>query len=456
MNRRTFLKLSALTLLSISCRSVFPRKEVIPTKNPRKVIIIGAGMAGAGAASHLKEMGHEVLVLEARNRIGGRIFTDRSGGYPIDLGAAWIHGSLGNPLIELAERYSVKTKETDFENIMLVYESKKISKLDLYSAHKKFESILKKIEYFTEDNPSVTSLKSYLEKEYSRLNLPPLDRKVFEFLERGLENENASTLSETSAYAFFHTTENYEGEDELVYGGYDSILKGLLRDVPVLLDEQVLHIRNQNSEISVETSKGLHRGDFVIVTVPVSVLQKKSIQFTPSLPPEKVRSINAIPMGIFNKYILEFEDKFWSDEEVFADLTQPKPMYDLIFNFHSYLKVPVLGFMGTGERSDRFGMDPDMKSLALSELKNIFQKKIPEPRRILSTQWGRDEFALGSYSYAVNHMKSYIREYSRPLGNIHFAGEATHEKYFSYVHGAYLSGIREAELIASKTNSSSP
>ena len=92
-----------------------------PQSRPSRgqVVVIGAGMAGLAAARQLADAGVDVTVLEARERIGGRMWTDTSLGMPIDLGAAWIHGTKGNPLVALANQAGAATVETDWDDIVV-------------------------------------------------------------------------------------------------------------------------------------------------------------------------------------------------------------------------------------------------------------------------------------------------------------------------------------------------
>ena len=131
MQRKEFIKLTSLGLLAIPFYSF---GDNLLSGKSKKVIIIGAGMAGAAAANALRSAGTEVTVLEARNRIGGRIHTDHSMGLPIDLGAAWIHKPTNNPLIKLSEDFKVATQETNYFNLKL-YEpnGNSVSKLRLLS-----------------------------------------------------------------------------------------------------------------------------------------------------------------------------------------------------------------------------------------------------------------------------------------------------------------------------------
>ncbi len=98
------------------------------------VIVVGAGMAGLSAARRLADAGVAVTVVEARNRIGGRAWTDTSLGIPIDLGAAWFHGTEGNPLVGLADEVGAKTVKTDFENVVVLADGTSLAPADVDAA----------------------------------------------------------------------------------------------------------------------------------------------------------------------------------------------------------------------------------------------------------------------------------------------------------------------------------
>ena len=114
MKRRDFLKLSLqVILMSSIARASQAASTLIPSN--ADVIIIGAGISGIAAARALKAKGYNVLILEARNRVGGRIWTDNSLGTPLDLGASWIHGINNNPIKQLADQFALKTLPVNYE-----------------------------------------------------------------------------------------------------------------------------------------------------------------------------------------------------------------------------------------------------------------------------------------------------------------------------------------------------
>lgn len=445
MNRRLFLKSFIFYLVSLSCSI----KQTNPTKsNKKKVIIIGAGIAGSAAAQLLQSEGYEVQILEARNRIGGRILTNRERGYPIELGAAWMHGNKQNPLEPILKQFGAKTKETDYENVVLLDGESEISPEIIFNSYQKFQALLDKIKVQSENSSKDNTLRELLDFYYKKENLDDIDKKLFIYFERGIENEIGAEVSKLSGYGIFHVGDKIEGNDELICSGIDVVLHGLQKNTTVFLNQKVISIKQQTDKVFIETQNSTYSADFVIITVPVSILQKNQIIFEPPLPLEKFNSISRIPFGFYSKFILEFPEKFWTDEDAFVQLKGMKNQwFELLLNLEPYTNKPLLGFLSSGERARSVERDKNILPKAISELKKIFDVNIPPPLKTFQTDWSIDPYSLGAFTYPNKEMESLIKEYAKPQGRVFFAGEGTHEKYFSYLHGAYLSGIREAERI---------
>ena len=140
MKRRTFLTTVAGMSLFSGSRSVLGVPRI---QRDQTVLVIGAGMAGLAAAANLKKRGFTVVVLEARNRIGGRMRTDRSLGCAVDLGASWVHGINGNPLVELATASGATLARTRFEQMLpFDKDGTKLEYSALARAHVRLESLL--------------------------------------------------------------------------------------------------------------------------------------------------------------------------------------------------------------------------------------------------------------------------------------------------------------------------
>ncbi|NBU99350.1 MAG: FAD-dependent oxidoreductase, partial [Spirochaetia bacterium] len=409
---------------------------------------VGAGISGCTAAYHLKNEGYIVQILEARNRIGGRIFTNRERSYPIDLGASWMHGNKQNPLEPLLKQFGAKSKETDYENVLILNGDSELTPEVIFNSYQKFQALLDKIKAETENSIKDQNLRDHLDLYYKKEILDDFDKRLFLYFERGIENEMGAELSKLSSYGIFHTGEKIEGADELIFSGLDMILIGLLKDININLNQKVIAVRQSIDGVNIETQNNVYSADFVIITVPVPILQKNHIIFDPPLPLEKSNSISKIPFGFYSKYIIEFPEKFWTEEDAYVQLKGMKNQwYELLINLEPYTNKPVLGFLSSGERAKSVESDKNFLPKAISELKKIFDVNIPTPLKTFQTDWSIDPYSLGAFTYPNRDMDSLVKEYSKPFGKVFFAGEGTHEKYFSYLHGAYLSGIREAERI---------
>lgn len=116
IKRRRFMQLAlGASTVSLSWACAANRVQ----SQQQKVLIIGAGIAGLAAAKQLQQYGFQVTVLEGRDRLGGRIHTDRSLGFPVDLGASWIHGITNNPIENLARQWYIEIQPTDLDYILL-------------------------------------------------------------------------------------------------------------------------------------------------------------------------------------------------------------------------------------------------------------------------------------------------------------------------------------------------
>jgi monoamine oxidase len=206
----------------------------------------------------------------------------------------------------------------------------------------------------------------------------------------------------------------------------------------------------------------------VISTLPLGVLQKESVEFSPSLSenaPRKYDAIQNLKMGLLNKVYLVFDgEPFWDNEYQFITYVPEKKGHWVYFmNLHNITnKTALLAFT-----SGQFGLQiedyPDTQIVeeAIQVLKTIYEKdgkQVPYPAYHNITRWDDNAYAGGAYSYTGLHSTNAdFFELSKPLNNrLFFAGEATEVRYPATVHGAYLSGIREALRVQAVDNSYSP
>jgi len=448
-----------------------------------RVIVIGAGMAGLSAAISLLHGGVDVIVLESRNRIGGRICKGDGFDVPVDLGASWIHGILENPLADLATKLSLKVDISHnpcltTESYFRIFDSdgKEFDQAQEKRVREYFDLLNKESKDLIQKLPNDSSLgelyNSFSNSYPNFSNFSPKEVQFLNWLKAGIEGWENCSLSQLSARGHFgEDTSYFQGGDGFVVDGYFNLVNHLAKELMdsnrILLSHIVKRVQYDGQQVLVETDHAKFVGDYVLCTVPLGVLKSKSIEFDPPLPPWKQLSIDRIGFGLMNKIILEFDELFWNPNDSGIGYVSEDPnQFNFFLNMWNLLRKPILICFVTAETArkiERF-TDNEVASRVLKVLEKICStiNKRPLPRlvRCLVTRWLEDPFARGSYSFlSVGSDRSDIASLARPINEkVFFAGEATFDS-IGYAHGAYASGQRESKSILSilaNKNSSTP
>lgn len=416
-------------------------------RRDRSVVIVGAGVGGLAAATELRAGGFDdVVVLEARDRIGGRVWTDTIGDdIPIDLGASWIQGADGNPISAIAGENDIATHRTDWGSGVFHYH-------DVGEPTPSARRALRDFWRLAERSPE-RSLESVREELLATGTFTEPDRSYLDYLlTTEVENEYAADLKDLS-YASVDGGSGFGGGDFVFPGGYGQIVDVLAGGVTIRRGQAVTEIDHSGSTVVVTTADGAtFEGAAVVVTVPLGVLKSDFISFRPSLPSRTRSAIANLEMGVLNKAYLLFDDVFWErDIERIRYVSADRARWTETMSLIPYTGRPVLvtlnsGTFGTGlERlSDR-----EVVARAVAALSNMYGD-VPAPADARVTRWHSDPWARGSYSYVP--IGSSFAEHAalgEPVADkVFFAGEATHADYPATVHGAFLSGVRAARRIA--------
>lgn len=432
-------------------------KSLPSCTNTRKrnitILVIGAGIAGLAAAQRLRQSGFDVVVLEGRDRIGGRIWTDNSLGLPIDMGAAWIHGVKGNPITKLASEFDAGHVYTDYDSLVAYdFRGKKISDADIEAVQIQFERLFKQAEKLADDEDVDISIGAALDRVIEDATISEDVRHQLNWARSEIALEMAADCSKLSMWSF-GDDEEYSGGNHIFKKGYSQIVNGIARDLDIKLKHTVQQIKYSDQKIIITTDRGEFSGDGAVVTLPLGVLKNKDVAFTPALPKQKQKAIDRLGMGVLDKVVLKFPSVFWPKDKDFLEYVSNVPSeFPEFLNLAKSLGEPVLvGLVADGfARSLEKKSDAEIQNLAMTVLKNMFGSSIPNPSMIKVTRWANDAFSHGSYSHlAVGAEGTDYEALSEPVGKaLFFAGEATNRKYPATVHGAYLSGIREADRIA--------
>lgn len=250
----------------------------------------------------------------------------------------------------------------------------------------------------------------------------------------------------------YDSGEEFEGDDALFVHGFGVITEFLARGLNIALGQPVSEIEWDQSPVRVITQGSAFLADHVVVTLPLGVLQAQKVRFSPELPRDKRRAIATLGMGVLNKCYLRFPEAFWpADVDWLEYIPARHGEWTEWVSFKRAADSPILlGFNAAdrGREIERWS-DQQIVASAMQTLKTIFGPGIPEPTDYQISRWATDPFSLGSYSYNQVGFKPGMRKaLAAPLNSkLFFAGEASHEAYFSTAHGAYLSGLRAAKEI---------
>jgi len=403
------------------------------------VVVIGAGFAGLAAARTLADAGVRVTVLEARDRIGGRTWTDTSLGVPIDIGASWIHGTQDNPLTELAAAVNAATVATDFDDVVLYDRDGEVGADALDRVAAQWSTVSAQLAARTADAPDSASVADALS------GLADLTDPLIAWTVTSVITGEYAADPEQLSLRWFGNEGGFDGPDVLFPLGYTRLSSHLARDLDIRTDAVVSRIAHGPQGVTVEHTHGTETADRVIVTVPLGVLKAESIIFEPPLPADKLEAITRLGFGLLNKVALRFDQPFWPESVPMIGLVgTDQPVSDLV-NGLPVTGEPVLIGLRAAQAAWEREEVPDEQAVA----QVVAALRAPQPTGALVTHWGTDEFSCGSYSFiAVGSSPDDMDTLGEPVGDrLLFAGEATHPEFFGTVHGAYLSGIREARRL---------
>lgn len=441
---------TSLVLLGLGLAGIgFSRKQKTSqvTFSQEKVIIIGAGISGVAAGKTLQESGYEVVILEARNRVGGRIWTDRSTGKALDLGASWIHAITGNPITELAIKIKAPlTGLVDYNDTSTFDADGKEDPLTP-AQEKNFDDVLAQFSKIVTASNANASVQDVVDEAVRQGPLNNLGtRALNSLINTTLEHEYAGDASELSWIGTEEGTDPVGG-DVLFPDGFDAITNFLATGLNIQTKTIVQSVTYDANGVTVATNKGNHSGDRVIVTVPLGVLKSGDIVFNPALPSDKLNSISALGPGVLNKVWLEFPSVFWDNTTMHNFFSMPKGHFNEWVNWHKATgNNHLLGFNAGAYGLEIESMsDDDIVVEAMTVLRTMRGTDIPEPTNRIITRWNSDPFARGAYSFikvgsTIDDRATLAKAVS---DRVFFAGEATSTENAATKNGAYETELRK-------------
>uniref|UniRef100_A0A8C5C6U9 Lysine demethylase 1B n=1 Tax=Gadus morhua TaxID=8049 RepID=A0A8C5C6U9_GADMO len=437
----------------------------------KNVIVIGAGASGLAAARQLQNFGTQVVVLEARERIGGRVWDDASLGVTVGQGAQIVNGCVNNPIALMCEQMGIKMHKLG-ERCDLFQEGGHMTDTAIDKRMEfHFNAILdvvaewRKDKTQNQDAPLGEKVKEVYKNflQESGIQFSELEEKVMQFHLSNLEYACGSTLDQVSARSWDHNEffAQFSGDHTLLTRGYSALLLRLAQGLDIRTKCAVQSIDYSGDVIKVTSSKGSQwTAHKVLVTVPLTLLQKNLIQFYPPLPERKLKALNSLGAGIIEKIALQFPYRFWDKKVQGADYfghVPPSPdqrgMFGVFYDLDPQGKQSVLMSVITGDAVPfvRDMGESEVVCECMKVLRQLFkEQEVPEPLNYFVTQWSKDVWSQMSYSFVKTggSGEAYDIIAEDVQGKLFFAGEATNRHFPQTVTGAYLSGVREASKMS--------
>lgn len=454
-SRRDFLKTLSLAIVSVptypllKTTEFFSRKK---TNNPQKIIIIGAGLAGLTAGYELTKAGHDVTILEARNRAGGRVFTVREpfvDGLHAECGGEWVEHN-HEYIFRYIEEFGLSLFRGSFfdnEQEELRYSPRE------RKPHEKLKEIVKNVDPFKHQIPSLPeydkmSFREFLEKiEAPEEMIEQMQRRISGLM--AINIESISALHILNEFALPESRASFR-----IAGGNDLLPKSLARSLRdrIYYSRPVVQIKHDENKIEVVFQEnGSHEtmaADRIVVAIPFTCLRK--VELEPVLSVEKMQAIKTLGYGQILKAPMQFRERFWKK----GGGQSRKGLQGMIGSVYE----------ASGGQSGPRGLltayIPDKSGMEIAglpaekRLRKIFEKVSeiqPDAGKYYEggyvKWWHEDPWAGGTYAYFRPGEITTIRPIiAKPEGRIHFAGEHT-AKWQGYMNGAIESGHRVAKEI---------
>ncbi|KAI3536361.1 N1-acetylpolyamine oxidase [Colletotrichum filicis] len=468
-----------------------PTKEVLAETQRNcsrvQVAILGAGLAGITAAQTLVNASiTDFVIVEYNNRIGGRVYNRPFGKKPgtnesyfVELGANWVQGTESdteeNPILTLVKKYNLTNTFSNFDNVTVFNETGQLPPGEWTDKFEKLDKLLEDVTTQYEFDAGEIILKNQQDRS-ARAGLaiagwkPGSDPLAQAIEWSAIDFEYANPPEKTSQqYSVVNTNTSFQrwaNKNNLVHDGrgfatfFREEAKLFLNETTQLrLGTIVQNITYSDDSVTVHNQDGTCIvADYAICTFSLGVLQKEVVNFSPKLPPWKRTAIQSMTMGTYTKIFMQFkpEDVFWDKSTQFFLYTDPVQRgyypYFQSLDHKDFVDGSGIIFVTVVDQQSYTVEAQDFdttKKQIMDVLKGMFRKEIPDPIDFYYHNWTREPWAYGSYSNWPPALTLEMHQNIRAnLGNLWFAGEATHPQYFGFLQGAYYEGKNAGEAVS--------
>jgi monoamine oxidase len=425
----------------------------------RKVVVVGAGISGLTAARALHRAGVDVVVVEGRDRVGGRTHTVDVEGVPVDLGGSWIHDGAGSPMLGYVDSLEIErmpavnsaiaVNAAVFDRSRGVYPDVE-GRTALTGAMAMFALAGVQVEQLGPGLDVAEAMDTVL------TGVDPSVRRTLGALLAMNEGKDDDDMSfDFLRRHFFGAGAMHE--DAMPRGGYRGVVDALADGLPIHLESVVERIVHDDEGVTVHTSSGTFDGSHVLVTVPLGVLKAAAIQFEPPLPTRHRAAIERMGFGVLEKVAIAYDRAVWHVDGSPTHVTivdSGGPDWPMILDLSAWYGSPIVVGFATGARGRALARLPESERVAAlhETICALSPGTTPRPIATLATSWATDPFVLGCYANIAldtepEQHAADIEALGTPHGRVRFAGEHTCELGTSTVDSAWHSGLREASRL---------
>ena len=416
----------------------------------RDAVVIGAGVAGLSAARELCAAGRDVLVLEARDRIGGRTWTVDLAGAPVELGASWIHGPRENPLTSFLAEADIPWQSDGSWGLGLGVSLDR----EWVAQHEATAAAAAVYDWSLEESMSAlgteadefsAAIEWYVSNRRLEGRTADVARGVLRrFVGSGATGNEPEGISLGSFTAYVE----HGGGNGVVEGGYRTLVKCLAKGLDIRTDSAVTDIEYHEAGVTVRTADREIVADVAVLAVPLGVLKAGSIQLHPALPARQEAAIGRLALSSLEKVVMRFDAPVLpTGMKTLIPLGGDHPF----IAFHDMSRhagsCTLVGFLNP-TLTNR-GRPADGWAETALELLRAHFADVPQPVATVCTDWAADSWARGSYSFIpVGASADDMDVLSSPFSpSLVIAGEHTSSRYDGTVHGAFVSGRRAAASV---------
>jgi predicted NAD/FAD-dependent oxidoreductase len=435
-----------------------------------EVLVVGAGIAGLSAARALVEGGirpEDVLILEARSRIGGRVWSDRSLGVPVELGPAWLGNAQSNPIVDLLEGTGGCSVPWDWQDGALFDgDGRRYTEEEMGQVQRAFREAIRRLEERKKDAEWTATQEEAFGEVLREFDLAERIRAAVHWVGAMQLGMFQGADLDRLALRAYGEEEDMPGDDRIVVSGLSSLLDSLAEGLSIRTDTRVTRIEYEYDasdaggpdspvagvQVIANDPPIAFGGRFAVVTFPLGVLKSGTISFEPPLPDRHARAIDRLGVSLMDKVFLKFPRSGWPATNRLGIVSQPRAEF---VNLERATGQPILVLLTKTLEAMRYeAMTDEEAGLEAMRLLRAIAPDVPDPEALLVSRWNEDPWARGAYVHTPPGAR--VDDYdvlAEPIGPLHFAGDAVSRRFPGTMQGAYESARRAARRILAQRRS---